>query len=185
MALPSALWNTSKWWQSQNACSLGAFYIHAATNTNSPPSAEWMMTTLLKGPSPLLLYTPTFTSNGVRGGKVSSLYLYVVESAEVTIFSFQPLVPLARNATIYPKPSPFWNSSDTGWKHQKERNNHPGGSFTDEAQTGLPALQLCDWWCVICTASLSQQGSHCFSSMVAPYNQLSIYQPFSVSVWQC
>lgn len=86
---------------------------------NLPPSAEWMMTTLLNGPSPLLLYTPTFTSNGVRGGKVSSLYLYIVASAEVTIFSFQPLVPLARNATMYPKPSPFWNSSDIGWKHLK------------------------------------------------------------------
>ncbi|TNN68702.1 hypothetical protein EYF80_021111 [Liparis tanakae] len=59
-----------------------------------------MITTSLNGPSPLLLYTPTFTSNGVRGGKVSSRYLYVVESADVTIFSFQPLVPLARNATI-------------------------------------------------------------------------------------
>lgn len=124
---------TGKWWQSRNAqnYSLCTAVIPATTNTNSPPSAEWMMTTLLNGPSPLLLYTPTFTSNGVRGGKVSSLYLYIVESAEVTIFSFQPRVPLARNATMYPKPSPFWNSSDTGWKHWKENNNHPRVAFNE------------------------------------------------------
>lgn len=115
-----------KWWQSQHFknYSLHTVYVLATTNINSPPSAEWMVTTLLNGPSPLLLYTPTFTSNGVSGGKVSSLYLYMVESAEVTIFSFQPLVPLARNATIYPKPSPFWNSSDTGWKHWKKNYNN-------------------------------------------------------------
>lgn len=159
-----------------------------------------MITTLLNGPSPLLLYTPTFTSNGVRGGKVSSLYLYVVESAEVTIFSFQPLVPLARNATIYPKPSPFWNSSDTGWKYQKERNNQKSEKrkvfFTEiKCKPGLPGLQLCDWRCIFANHShlnsffsaskaLIEQNIT-FSSMVVQYNQLSIYYPFTGTICQC
>ena len=156
----------------------------ATTNTNSPPSAEWMMTTLLNGPSPLLLYTPTFTSKGVSGGNVSSLYLYVVESAEVTIFSFQPLVPLARNATIYPKPSPFWNSSETGWKHRRERSNH-GVSFTEikcalafqhfssvtegALFANLPHLNSFFW----ASKALIEQKT--YPSMAVPYNQLAIY----------
>ena len=70
----------------------------------------------LKAPSPLLLYAPTFTSNGEKGGIVSLRKTYRASPGVEMTARVQVAVPAGRKAMMYPKPSPFCSSSGTGWE---------------------------------------------------------------------
>lgn len=81
-----------------------------------PSSAEYTTVVGLKGPSPLLLKTPTFTSKGAKGRTLSFLNTYLQASGEASTVSIQMAVPYGRKATTYPKPLPFCSSSGTVWE---------------------------------------------------------------------